>query len=103
MTQVAEDRSIERARRQRFDKTESDARETLAGRRRAAPSVGVQGPRPELPLVQRYALRDAIAYVVEVPEGEVGHVTAVKIAPFEYWPHELIVEDIAGTPMRIPI
>jgi len=55
-----------------------------------------------LPLRHRYALRDAIAYAVEAPEGEIGFVTGVGLAPFEYWPHELIVEDAAGTQMRVP-
>jgi len=56
-----------------------------------------------LPLDQRHALRDAVAYAVEAPEGEIGFVTAVLIAPFEYWPHELVVEDTAGTRTRVAI
>jgi len=64
-------------------------------------------PQPErirLPLRQRYALRDAIAYVVEAPDGEIGFVTTMRIAPFEYWPDELIVEaDPGGPRLRVPI
>ena len=69
--------------------------------------VAVERLQPErirLPLRKRHALRDAIAYVVEAPEGEIGFVTAVGIAPFEYWPDELIVEaDPGGPRLRVPI
>lgn len=63
-----------------------------------------QTERTRLTLAQRYALRDAIAYIVEAPEGEIGLVTAVRIAPFAYWPDELIVEaDPHGPRLRVPI
>jgi hypothetical protein len=52
---------------------------------------------------QRHALRDPIAYAVEAPEGEIGFVTAMRIAPFGYWPDELIVEAADGEAWRVPI
>jgi hypothetical protein len=64
-------------------------------------------PQPErsrVPLAQRHALRDAIAYIAEGPDGEVGYVTAVRTAPFAYWPDELVVRaDPAGPQLRVPV
>jgi len=91
----------------RLDEPEDGVAATVAGREdRDLPAVA-ERPRPgsiRLPLGQRSALRDAIAYVVEAPEGEIGFVTEVRIAPFAYWPDELIVEaDPGGPRLRIPI
>jgi hypothetical protein len=105
MTQVAEDRNFRAVSRARDDGIERDAPGTLSGSRQSDRSAtkAPQSERIRLPLRQRYALRDAIAYAVEAPEGEIGFVTAVGIAPFDYWPHELIIEATAGMRMRVPI
>lgn len=101
MSQVAPNQVLQRvprSRRRRFDKI---------GNHLHAGEPPVAGRPPEqirLPLAQRYALRDAIAYAVESPEGEIGFVAAVRIAPFAYWPDELIVEaDPGGPRLRVPI
>jgi hypothetical protein len=102
MTQVAEERTVERS---RFDQIE-DGTHTPPERRRSAARPAVADrlhPAPaRLPFRQRYALRDPIAYAVEAPEGEIGFVTRMRIAPFEYWPDELIVEAVEGHPLRVP-
>ena len=110
MTQVAENRTpkrVPRARGRHLEEIENDARAALANRRdsdRPAVAERPQTERTPLTLAQRYALRDAIAYIVEAPEGEIGFVTAVRIAPFAYWPDELIVEgDPHGARFRVPI
>lgn len=61
-------------------------------------------PSPlRLPLAARHALRDGVGYAVEVPEGEIGFVTEVRFAPFEYWPEKLIVETSRAQALRVPI
>jgi hypothetical protein len=108
MTQVAYEPTLERPpleRWQEFDEIENDARGASRQEGRVSTMPGPRTPaRIRLPLRQRYALRDAIAYAVEAPAGEIGFVTEVRFAPFEFWPDELIVEAAPeGRRLRIPI
>lgn len=103
MTHVAEQRTRERP---PFDQIESSPHPAREGRRSADRPAAAGRPHPapvRLPFRQRYALRDPIAYAVEAPEGEIGFVTGMRIAPFEYWPDELIVETPEGHPLRVPV
>ena len=56
-----------------------------------------------LALRERMALRDPIAYAVEAPQGEIGFVTGTRIAPFAFWPDELIVAARDGHRVRVPV
>ena len=103
MTQVAEQRTLDRS---RFDQIESGQHAALEGRRSADRRAVAGRPHSapvRLPFRQRYALRDPIAYAVDAPEGEIGFVTGMRIAPFEYWPDELIVEVPDGHRLRVPV
>jgi len=102
MTQVAEQRTFERSPfEQREDGSHALREETRSA---ARPATGRPRSAPvRLPFRQRYALRDPIAYAVEAPEGEIGFVTGLRIAPFEYWPDELILEAPEEHPLRVPI
>jgi hypothetical protein len=98
MTQIAEARPLDRAEhepRRIPDKTRNTQQPAVTGRARPA--------RVRLPLVQRYALRDPVAYAVEVPEGEIGFVAEMRIGPCEYWPDELTVEASDGSRQRVPV
>lgn len=103
MTQVAGERTFERL---PVEQPEESEHPPLDGRRSTARPAVADCPHPapvRLPLRQRYALRDPIAYSVEAPEGEIGFVIGVRIAPYEYWADELIVESPKGQPLRVPI
>jgi hypothetical protein len=103
MTQVAEERTVERL---PLDQSEDGPYAPLDGCRSADRPAAARGPHParvHLPFRQRYALRDPIAYAVEAAEGEIGFVIGMRIAPFEYWPDELIVEAPGGRPLGVPI
>lgn len=103
VTQVAEEQTFERL---SFDQIEDDRRANPDGRRSSDRPFAANGPHPapvRLPFRQRYALRDPIAYAVEAPEGEIGFVIGMWIAPFEYWPDELIVATPEGHLLRVPI
>jgi hypothetical protein len=110
MTQSAENLTFRRVPRtpgQRLDEPENGAAAPVASskdRDRPAVAEPLQRESIRLSLRERHALRDAIAYVVEAPEGEIGFVTEVRIAPFAYWPDELIVEaDPDGPQLRVAI
>jgi hypothetical protein len=98
MTQIAEERPLDRAEhepRRIPDKTRNTQQPAVTGRARPA--------QVRLTLVQRYALRDPVAYAVDVPEGDIGFVTEMRIGPYEYWPDELIVEASDGSRQRVPV
>ena len=110
MTQIAEHqtfRRVPRTREQRLDELESGAAAPVASSKDPDLPAVAEPPLRETilrSLRERHALRDAIAYVGEAPEGEIGFVTEVRIAPFAYWPDELIVEaDPRGPQFRVPI
>lgn len=110
MTQIAEHqtfRRVPRTREQRLDELENGAAAPVASSKDPDLPAVAEPPLRETilrSLRERHALRDAIAYVVEAPEGEIGFVTEVRIAPFAYWPDELIVEaDPRGPQFRVPI
>jgi hypothetical protein len=98
MMQIAEERPLDRTEgepRRIPDRPRNTQQPALTGRARPA--------QVRLPLLQRHALRDPVAYAVEVPEGEIGFVTEMRIGPYEYWPEELIVEASDGSQHRVPV